>query len=87
MRLESYGTGGARRRIRYHCDEHRALGYRGTWGGDGVFEVHADDGRTYTLQLTEADMAEVAKGARVVTKERRRRDTANGARAGAQVSG
>ena len=75
MRLESNGTGGARLRMRYHCNANRALEYRGTFGGvDAVFVVHADDGRTYTLQLTAADMATVAKGARAVSKERKRAD-------------
>ena len=82
MRLESYGTAGARRRARYHCNEGRPLEYGGTFVVDAVFRLHADDGRTYELTLTEADMAEVAKGARAASKERQRRDKANG-RAGA----
>ena len=28
-----------------------------------MFVLYSDDGRTYTLTLTEADMAEVVKGA------------------------
>ena len=84
MRLESFGTAGARRRIRYHCNADRPLEYRGTFGGDAVFQVHADDGRTYTVTLTEADMAEVAKGRKAAAKDRARRDKANG-RAGAEA--
>ena len=63
MRLTSHGTGGARRRLRRHVDRHRVLTWRGTAGGDLVFEVHGDDGRTYTLRLDDADMAELLRGA------------------------
>ena len=86
MRLESNGTGGARLRMRYHCNERRPLEYRGTFAGDAVFQVHADDGRTYTVTLTEADMAEVARGRKAAAKDRARRDKANG-RAGANAEG
>ena len=78
MRLESNGTGGARLRMRYHCGENRPLEFRGTFVVDAVFQVHADDGRTYTLTLDDADMAEVAKGRAAASKERQRRDKANG---------
>ena len=57
MRLASHGTGGARRRMRYHCRAHRPLVYRGRSGDGLVFEVHADDGRTYTLMLDAGDVA------------------------------
>ena len=80
--LESYGTGGARMRIRYHCATPRALQFKGTFAGDAVLCVDADDGRTYRFTLSEADMAEVAKGRTAASKERQRRDKAI-ARAGA----
>ena len=51
MRLTSHGTGAARRRLRYHSDRQRALTGRGMVLGEFVFEVHAEDGRTYTLKL------------------------------------
>ena len=47
MKLASHGTGGARRRMRYHSREHRALVYRGRAG---------DDGRTYVLRLNAGDV-------------------------------
>ena len=56
MKLASHGTGGARRRMRYHCRAHRPLVYRGRSGDGLVFEVHADDGRTYTLMLDAGDV-------------------------------
>ena len=66
MKLASHGTGGARRRMRYHCREHRPLVYRGRSGDALVFEVHADDGRTYTLRLSADDVAALAQGAAVM---------------------
>ena len=66
MKLASHGTGGARRRMRYHCREHRPLVYRGRFGDALVFEVHADDGRTYTLRLSADDVLALAQGAAVV---------------------
>ena len=62
MKLASYGTGGARRRMRWHSGEHRPLVFRGRRGRKGepgeewLFEVHADDGRTYTLMLDAGDV-------------------------------
>ena len=56
MKLTSHGTGGARRRMRYHCREHRALVYRGRAGDGLVFECHGDDGRTYILRLDAGDV-------------------------------
>lgn len=66
MKLASHGTGGARRRMRYHCREHRPLVCRGRSGDALVFEVHADDGRTYTLRLSADDVLALAQGAAVV---------------------
>lgn len=63
MKVESHGTGGARRRMRYHCREHRPFVYRGRSGDALVFEVHADDGRTYTLRLSGDDVAAVVRAA------------------------
>ena len=61
MKLASHGTGGARRRMRYHSrGEHRPLRYRGRYGEDLVFECHGTDGRTYTLRLSGDDVAAVA---------------------------
>ena len=56
MKLASHGTGGARRRMRYHSREHRALVYRGRSGDGLVFECHGDDGRTYILRLDADDV-------------------------------
>ena len=56
MKLASHGTGGARRRMRYHSREHRALVYRGRSGDGLVFECHGTDGRTYTLMLDAGDV-------------------------------
>ena len=63
MKLASHGTGGARRRMRYHCQEHRPFVYRGCSGGDWVFECHGTDGRTYTLRLSGDDVAALAQAA------------------------
>lgn len=60
--MSSLGTGGARRRHRWHSGEHRRLAYRGRHGEPGepgeewVFEIHADDGRTYILRLDAGDV-------------------------------
>lgn len=62
MKLTSHGTGGARRRLRYHSERHRPLTWRGLSLSDLVFEAHGDDGRTYTLKLNDADVAEVLRG-------------------------
>lgn len=62
MRLASHGTGGRRRRMRWHSGEHRRLTYRGRYGRPGgpgeewLFECRGDDGRTYTLMLGVGDM-------------------------------
>ena len=63
VKLVSHGTGGARQRMRYHCREHCPLVYRGRSGDALVFEVHADDGRTYTLRLSADDVAGLAQAA------------------------
>ena len=63
MKLASHGTGGARRRMRWHSREHRPLTYRGRYGEELAFEVHGDDGRTYALMLSEADVEAVAERA------------------------
>ena len=63
MKLASHGTGGARRRMRYHCREHHPLVYRGRSGDSLAFEVHADDGRTYTLRLFADDFEALAQAA------------------------
>ena len=63
MKLASHGTGGARRRERWHCREHRPLEYRGRYGDMDVYRVHATDGRTYELTLTPADVEAVAERA------------------------
>ena len=62
MRLASHGTGGARRRMRWHSGEHRPLVFRGRRGRKGepgeewLFECHGTDGRTYTLMLDAGDV-------------------------------
>lgn len=73
MRLTSHGTGGARRRLRYHSERHRPLTWRGLSLGDLVFEAHGDDGRTYTLKLDDADVAEVLRGAEAKAERERKR--------------
>ena len=60
MKFASHGTGGARRRMRYHCREHRPLVYRGRSGDALVFECHGTDGRTYTLRLSGDGVAALA---------------------------
>ena len=58
MILTSHGTGGARRRLRVHCEADRALAFRGRTGSGALaFEVPGTDGRTYRLLLSEADVA------------------------------
>ena len=56
MKLASHGTGGARRRMRWHSRAHRPLAYRGRSGDSLVFECHGDDGRTYILRLDAGDV-------------------------------
>lgn len=89
MRLTSHGTAGARRRPRYHvgfrrtrgdgggweyeAGRHRPLAWRGVHLGDLVFEAHGDDGRTYTLKLNDADVAEVLRGAEAKAEKERKR--------------
>ena len=58
MKLASWGTGGARRRLRWHSQEHRPLRYRGKYGEELVFEAHGADGRTYSITLEPADVPE-----------------------------
>lgn len=60
--ITSSGTEGGW--MRYHCHDDRPLNFRGEFGDDAVFVLYSDDGRTYTLTLTKADMAEVAKATR-----------------------
>ena len=79
MRLTSHGTGGARRRLRQHSERHRPLTWRGTFGPDLVFELHATDGRTYALKLDDADVAEVLRAAEAKReREARKRAAADG---------
>ena len=70
MRLESYGTAGARRRMRYHVNADRAIQFTGTFGDAAEFRVVGDDGRTYEVTLNPEDMAEVTKGALAVKRKR-----------------
>ena len=70
MKLASHGTGGARRRMRYHCREHRPLAYRGRSGDGLVFECHGTDGRTYTLRLSGDDALAVLQAMEAVLKGR-----------------
>lgn len=63
MRIESWGTDGARRRVRYHCNADSPLIHRGSLGRHAVFECVADDGRTYEISMTEDDMRAVTKAA------------------------
>ena len=70
MRLESYGTAGARRRMRYHVNADRTLTFRGTLCDTAEFTVTGDDGRTYEITLNPEDMGEVAKGALAVKRAR-----------------
>lgn len=57
MRLDSHGTAGARRRLRHHCKQHRALTYKGrSRAGDWIFECHGTDGRTYIVRLNAGDL-------------------------------
>lgn len=60
-----------RRRLRYHFERHRPLTWRGTRGGDLVFEAHVTDGRTYTVRLNDADVAEVLRAAEIEQEQRR----------------
>ena len=54
--------GGWRNRMRWHSARHRALVFRGRRGRKGepgeewLFEVHTDNGRTYTLMLDAGDV-------------------------------
>ena len=66
MKLASHGTGGARRRMRYHSREHRPLVYRGRSGDGLVFESHGTDGRTYTLRLSADDIRAVVDAVMLV---------------------
>ena len=81
MRLSSWGTAGARRRLRWHSREPVTLRYRGLYRGvrghpDSLtFEIDADDGRTYRLDLSPADAAVVAEA----DADRRARDRERGA--------
>ncbi len=63
MKLASHGTGGARRRERWHCDQHRPLEYRGRDGDALVYHVLGTDGRTYVLTLNAGDVEAVAERA------------------------
>ena len=56
MEIVSWGTGGARRRKRFHCERHRPVKYKGRRLGDRVLEVQATDGRTYSLRLSPDDL-------------------------------
>ena len=52
---------------------HRPLAYRGLSLGELVFEAHGDDGRTYTLKLNDADVAEVLRAAEAKLERERKR--------------
>ena len=81
MKLASHGTGGARRRMRYHSREHRALTFRGRAGDGLVFECHGTDGRTYTLRLSLDDVeavAEAIQALRAAAVQKGRRDRGEG---------
>lgn len=61
--------------------------YRGRYGERLVFEVHADDGRTYVVTLEPDDVAVVVGAAKARPKERKRgvSTAATGERAGAEA--
>ena len=62
MKLASHGTGGARRRERWHCREHRPIECpMGQDGGGVVFRVEASDGRTYQVRLSAGDVDELMR--------------------------
>ena len=63
MKLASHGTGGARRRERWHSREHRPLEFRGRYGDALVYHCHGTDGRTYVLTLAPVDVDAIAKRA------------------------
>ena len=68
VRLSSYGTAGARRRMRWHSRKHVPLTFTGRYAGRKgapdllMFRADGDDGRTYELGLLPADV-EVVTGA------------------------
>ena len=80
MRLASFGTAGARRRLRWHAREPAPLRFRGLYRGRAgnpdslVFEADAGDGRTYRLDLDPADAAVVVEA----DADRRARDRERG---------
>ena len=51
-------------RTQYHCDDDRPIEFQGLFCEDAVFIMYADDGCSYTLTLTKADMAKIAEAAR-----------------------
>lgn len=80
MKLASWGTAGARRRLRWHSRKPGTLRYRGLYRGRGdnpdslVFEVDADDGRTYRIDMSPDDAAVVVEA----EADRRARDRERG---------
>ena len=70
MKLASHGTGGARRRMRYHSRVHRPLVYCGRSGDGLVFEAHGTDGRTYILRLDADDVLALVEAFEAVQRGR-----------------
>lgn len=81
MRLSSWLTAGARRRLRWHSKAAVPLQFRGLYrcrAGNPdslVFEADCGDGRTYRLDLSPADVAIVVEA----DADRRARDRERGA--------
>ena len=88
MKLASHGTGGARRRMRYHSREHRALIYRGRSGDDLVFECRGTDGRTYILRLGAGDILAMVEAFEVeaAAVQKGRRDRGEGRGGNGQIA-
>ena len=84
MKRASHGTGGARRRMRYHSREHRALTFRGRAGDGLVFECHGTDGRTYTLRLSLDDVEAVVEAIQALRAAARPRRGRGPGRSGAR---
>lgn len=80
MRLASFGTAGARRRLRWHARDPAPLKYRGLYRGvrghpdSLVFEADGSDGRTYRIEIDPDDAAVVVEA----EADRRKRDRERG---------